>query len=491
MRSFSKFAAAAALCGTLLLVGGTIPAAAYSDVPAGAWYAQAAEYCRESGLLNGTSAGQFSPDRTVTRGMLAVVLHRMAGTPEAAEGEPFADVAEDAWYAPAIRWASATGVMGGYGAGLFGPENAITREQLAAALWRRAGCPEAQAADFTDAAAISAYARNAVDWARANQIMNGQSDGSFGPADVLTRAQLAQVLANCGRLSGKAIQVSAMDTMCQPCGVAAMPDGALLVTDRYGKVIWRVTGGKASVFAGSATVEDIYGQPMGGYYDAGLLESTFRDPWAIAPFLDGWAVSDTRNGVVRFLRTGDSKSSGHTAVTDLGIRFDHPTGLAADDSGNLYVSETFQGLIKKITPDGKVTTLVSNLSEPMGLCWADGALYVAECGGNRILRISSSGQRTVVAGSGENGNGDGPAAQAAFSGPKGVAVAADGTVYAADTDNGTVRRIRDGQVTTILSRDPQDTSALFPVSPTGLLLRGNTLYISDPFARKLLALPLA
>lgn len=229
---------------------------------------------------------------------------------------------------------------------------------------------------------------------------------------------------------------------------------------------------------------------MGGYYDAALLESTFKNPWAIAPFLDGWAVSDPENQVVRFLRTGGSGGEGRTEVTDLGIKFDHPTGLAVDGEGNLYVSETFQGQVRKITPAGKVTTLADRLSEPMGLCWANGALYVAECGGNRILHVSASGQTSVVAGSGENGSADGPAAQASFSGPKGVAVAADGTVYAADTDNGTVRRVKDGQVTTILSRDPRDVTALFPVSPTGLLLQGNTLYISDTFARKVLALPL-
>ncbi len=97
---------------------------------------------------------------------------------------------------------------------------------------------------------------------------------------------------------------------------------------------------------------------------------------------------------------------------------------------------------------------------------------------------------TVAAGSGTEGEADGPAAQASFSGPKGVAVAADGTIYVADTDNGTVRRGRGGQVTTILSRGPRDVTALFPAAPTGLLIQGNTLYISDTFARKLLALPL-
>ena len=115
---------------------------------------------------------------------------------------------------------------------------------------------------------------------------------------------------------------------------------------------------------------------------------------------------------------------------------------------------------------------------------------MAESGGNRILRIDKSRRVNVVAGNGDTGRADGPVSQASFSSPKGVAVDSDGTVYVADTDNSTVRRIRDGEVTTILSRNPRDTAALFPAAPTGLLIQGNTLYVSDTFARKLLALPL-
>lgn len=487
MKQMIRAAAALALAAAL-----AVPAfgaeESFSDVPEGAWYAGAVDYCRASGLMQGTGSGQFSPDLTVDRATLAVVLHRIAGTPEAPEAVAFTDVARDAWYASAVGWAGAAGMMNGCGGGLFGPEDPVTREQLAAVLHRWASSPESRAQDFPDRAGVSAYALAAVDWALANGLMECRGDGSFDPAGTLTRAELAQVLAERGRQTVQTVQASAIDVMSQPCGVAAMPDGALLVTDLYNKVIWRVTGGKATVFAGSATVEDIYGQPIGGYRDADFLASTFQDPWAIAPFLDGWAVSDAGNGVVRFLRTGGDQDL--TPVTDLGIEFDHPTGLAADESGSLYVAETFLGLIYKITPAGRRTTLVSGLEEPMGLCWADGGLYVAECGGNRVLRVSADGRYTVVAGSGENDYADGPADQAAFSGPKGVAAAPDGTVYVADTDNGAVRRVRDGQVDTILSRDPRDTSVLFPVSPTGLLLQGDTLYISDTFARKLLALPL-
>lgn len=484
----------AALCAVLALAL-TVPAFAaetgYADVPADAWCAGAVIFCRDAGLMSGTSATQFSPNRTVTRGMLAVVLHRMAGSPQVSVQTAFTDVAEDAWYAPAIRWASAANVMGGYGGGRFAPEEPVTRQQLAAVLWRRSGSPAGQGPDFADEASIAPYAAQAVDWARSTGLMSGGTDNRFNPENPLTRAQLAQVLANRSRLAGTVSQLSAMDIMCQPCGLSAMEDGSLLVTDEYNKVVWRVSEGRRSLlYAGSDTEEDVYGQPMGGYHDDTLLKSIFKDPWAVVPFLDGWAVSDPENKVVRFLRTGEDGKRAHTEVTDLGITFDHPTGLAADEDGNLYVSETFLGKILKITPTGAVSTLASGLSEPMGLCWADGALYAAESGGNRILRIQGSGRATVVAGTGENGNADGPADRAKFSGPKGVAVDADGSVYAADTDNGTVRRIQHGRVTTILSRNPMDVTALFPASPTGLLIQGNTLYISDTFSRKLLAFTL-
>ncbi|NCE66000.1 hypothetical protein D1159_15785 [Pseudoflavonifractor sp. 524-17] len=123
--------------------------------------------------------------------------------------------------------------------------------------------------------------------------------------------------------------------------------------------------------------------------------------------------------------------------------------------------------MQQITPASAQTTLASGLSEPMGLCWADGFLYVAESGNNRILKIGSDKRITVAAGASAVGSEDGPASQATFSSPKGVAVDKDGTLYIADTDNGTVRRIRDRQVTTILSQDPWDVKALFPAAPTG------------------------
>ena len=100
---------------------------------------------------------------------------------------------------------------------------------------------------------------------------------------------------------------SAMDTLCAPSGITSMPDGSFLVTDTYNKVVWRVEGRTSTVYGGVATVGDLYGQPIGGYNDSALNDSYFKEPWAVAPFLDGYAVSDAANNVVRFIAHDKNK----------------------------------------------------------------------------------------------------------------------------------------------------------------------------------------
>lgn len=467
----------------------------FADVSADSWYADAADYCRTAGLMTGAGGGTFDPEGRMTRAMVAAVLHRLAGSPvPEGEGAPFTDVTADSWYAKSVLWAQESSVMNGHPDGRFDPEGAITREQLAAALWRLAGSPEAGDSTFADSAFVASYAAPAAGWAGGAGIINGMPDGRFAPKGSATRAQTAQIITNYVRVQGLAAACSAMDIMCAPAGATLMPDGSLLVTDTYNKVIWRVADGVSAVYAGSSTVEDHCGQPLGGYNDAVLEESYFKRPWAIVPFLDGWAVSDTGNGAIRLISGGITQTvNGQTeeklTVSDLGVTFDAPTGLACDGEGNLYVADTLQNAIRKITPTGEVTTFAKDLDGPMGLFWAEGSLYAAETEANRIVKITA-GKVEVLAGSGRSGFADGPAAQAAFSAPQALAVDEDGTVYVADTANGAVRRIRDGQVTTLLRRDVTDLDSFAPVSPTGLLIRENILYICDNFSRKLLVFPL-
>ena len=167
----------------------------FSDVAADAWYAEAAVYCRDNCLMNGTTATTFSPNATMTRAQLCAVLYRMAGSPEMTGRDAFADTPDGAWYEDAVLWAVRNRIMSGYTASTFGPHDPITREQLAAILWRYAGSPAAEAGEaYADEASIASWAVTAVDWARTCGFINGMSDGSFRPDGRATQAQVAAIL---------------------------------------------------------------------------------------------------------------------------------------------------------------------------------------------------------------------------------------------------------------------------------------------------------
>ena len=167
----------------------------FSDVDAGDWYAEAAVYCRDNGLMNGTTATTFSPNATMTRAQLCAVLYRMAGSPEMTGRDTFTDTLDGAWYEDAVLWAVRNRIMSGYTASTFGPHDPVTREQLAAILWRYAGSPAAEAGEaYADEASIASWAVTAVDWARTRGFINGMSDGSFRPDGRATRAQVAAIL---------------------------------------------------------------------------------------------------------------------------------------------------------------------------------------------------------------------------------------------------------------------------------------------------------
>ena len=178
---------------TAMAEGGT-----FRDVSDNAWYADAVDYVYDNGLMNGTTAVTFSPNSPMTRAMLVTVLHRAAGSPavtNAAAG--FSDVASDAYYASAVAWASANGIVTGYGSGRFGSNDPVSRAQIAAILWRYAGSPTSSAGqDFADEGSIPAYASAAVDWARANGVVNGTTGNRFDPNGSATRAQVATILRN-------------------------------------------------------------------------------------------------------------------------------------------------------------------------------------------------------------------------------------------------------------------------------------------------------
>ena len=167
----------------------------FGDVPQNSWFADAVKYVSENKLMNGKSTTAFAPNENMSRAMLATVLYRMSS--ETAEADSsFRDVSSSAYYAAAVNWASSEGIVNGTGANAFSPNASITREQLAAMLYRYAGEPSVSAdlSAYTDTVDISPYASKAVEWCVAKGILSGKSATRLAPQDTATRAECAAML---------------------------------------------------------------------------------------------------------------------------------------------------------------------------------------------------------------------------------------------------------------------------------------------------------
>ena len=171
----------------------------FTDVSAADWFYDAVKFAMENGLFKGTSESTFSPNEAMTRGMLVSVLHRMAGEP-AGYKSSFTDVNENDWFAGPVAWAAANNVVSGYGQGLFGPNDKVTREQIAAILHRYAqskGYELTKTKDlsgYKDASAISPWAKEVLAWANAEGLINGRSADLLAPGESVTRAEVAAIL---------------------------------------------------------------------------------------------------------------------------------------------------------------------------------------------------------------------------------------------------------------------------------------------------------
>lgn len=169
----------------------------FLDVSTSAWYYNAVRFASQSDLMNGVTATQFAPNANLSRAQLTQILYNKEGTPAVSGGSPFTDVTAGTWYTNAVAWASAEGIVGGYGDGRFGPNDNITREQLAVMLWRYAEEPVASVElTFSDTSQISSFARPAICWAVENGILNGKGGNILDPKGFATRAEVAQMLKN-------------------------------------------------------------------------------------------------------------------------------------------------------------------------------------------------------------------------------------------------------------------------------------------------------
>ena len=172
----------------------------FADVSGSDWFYNDVRYVYEKGIMDGTGIDRFSPNAPLTRAMIVTILYRMAGSPSVSGSSDFTDVAAGKWFAKAVAWAAANGIVNGYGSGLFGPNDPVTREQLAAILYRyavyggmTAVTLEENLGGFADTAQLSAYAIQAMNGAVGQGLING-SGSNLVPKAQATRAQVAAII---------------------------------------------------------------------------------------------------------------------------------------------------------------------------------------------------------------------------------------------------------------------------------------------------------
>jgi len=175
----------------------------FIDIDTKAWYHDGVHFCVENNYMGGTGIDTFTPMASLSRGMVVTMLWRLEGQPQLAASKSYTDVSADKWYATAVAWAEANNIAGGYGSGKFGPEDPITREQLANVFYRYAAFKgfntSAQAditAKFTDSANTHSWAETALKWANAEALINGKENNRLDPTGNASRAEAATILKN-------------------------------------------------------------------------------------------------------------------------------------------------------------------------------------------------------------------------------------------------------------------------------------------------------
>ena len=304
----------------------------------------------------------------------------------------------------------------------------------------------------------------------------------------------------------------------QPYGLAVDKDGGLIVVDTYNNRIRKIKNGEVTTIAGFSDKNDSYGFPKGGYVDGKADEAMFSKPRAAVVDSKGNIyVADTGNNSIRKITGGKVYTFAGAGVAGYSdgkgnkVKFNAPSGLAIDKSGNVYVADSLNHVIRKITSDGTVSTFAgvnsaeggykdgtssaALFNEPSDLDFdSSGALYVLDCG-NQLVRKISGGKVTTLSGVrgeliegttyAQGGFQNGPANSAKFNFPKGIDVADDGTIFVADTWNHRVRAIKpDGSVVTVVGtglagKVNGTLSSASLNAPVDVLYHSGTLYISD------------
>ncbi|MFZ5354117.1 MAG: SMP-30/gluconolactonase/LRE family protein [Bacillota bacterium] len=317
-------------------------------------------------------------------------------------------------------------------------------------------------------------------------------------------------------------------TFTLPYSLAMDVDGGIIVVDCYSNRIRKIKDDKVLTIAGYSDKSDYYGFPRGGFKDGAVLEAKFNNPRDAAVDSHGNIyISDTGNHVIRKISEGvvytfaGSGTQGFKNGSAGEVQFNTPTGLAVDKDDNIYVADTLNNVIRKITPDGKTTTFAglkteqgrlrngnakyAYFNEPCDIAIdADGSMFVLDSG-NQVIRKIADGIVSTYCGSIQDkyedtgyltgGFEDGTAEDTRFMFPKGMYLADNGVLFIADTYNNRIRAVKpDGYSITLAGTGNvgRDNSVLLESSfngPVSVLYNDGYLYIADMFNNLIRRLP--
>lgn len=283
--------------------------------------------------------------------------------------------------------------------------------------------------------------------------------------------------------------------------------GSIYVADTKNNVIRKITNKEVSTVAGTQIVRDEFNINIGSFADG--KKAKFDSPSFLATPKDGILISDTNNNLIRYFANG--KVSTYAGSINGGYRdgkrtkalFKNPTGIVATDNGIVYIADTGNNVIRKIDRNNNVTTYAgiataeggykdgtlkeAKFNRPMGLWLKDGALYVADCGNQRIRKIEDGVVSTVAGGGDEKYDDstefigdyiDGNIENSRFNFPQNIIVDDNGNIYVADTGNSAIRKIdNNGNVYTVLGLSSNDKVEI--INPVGLMIENDRLYITD------------
>lgn len=183
------------------MIPANCPSEAFVDLETSRWYHVYTDYVIGQELMIGVDGTHFAPEQNLTRGQLVTTLYRLAGSPKATKKASFTDVPEGRYFSDAVAWAEDLGIAKGISATSFQPDGTVSREQTATFLYRYVTEylkeePEkgADLSQYTDAGKISSYAKEAMAWATAVGFLEGYGNGTVGPRNTTTRAQMAKFL---------------------------------------------------------------------------------------------------------------------------------------------------------------------------------------------------------------------------------------------------------------------------------------------------------